>query len=114
MRSSCNFSDAQDIRDTYADILASEPRIPEKKETFHGDPGNLEFNKIMYDELENADRFLQLLAEGGDELIVTAQRAEMEDDMILGPDLAEQIEKKIDIMRVHWRDIEDYLAPPHK
>ncbi|KKK61243.1 hypothetical protein LCGC14_3016290 [marine sediment metagenome] len=68
----------------------------------------------MYDELENAGQLLELLKNGGDELVVKTDQSELEDRFILGPDLADQVGRKIEIMRTHWRDIEQYLAPPHK
>ena len=37
-----------------------------------------------------------------------------EDTFLLGPDFLEQLRKKAGIMRAHWLDVQDYLAPPHK
>ncbi len=113
-RSACNFTDAQAIRDKYAEILAGEPRIPASEDDYFGDPGNLEFNELMYDELENAGQLLELLKNGGEELVISTPNPELADCFMLGADLPQQIEKKIDVMRAHWRDIENYLASPLK
>jgi hypothetical protein len=114
VRSSGNFYAAQLIRDRNKEILEGEPRVPEKKGTSTGHLDNIPFNAIMRDELDNAAELKKLLADGGLESLCHADDAKYEDTFVLGPDIIQQLEKKIDIMRRHWIDIEDYLEPPHK
>jgi len=114
VRSIHNFYHAQLLRDKYADILAGEPRIPEKAANWFGEPGNLEWNEIMRDELDNANELIGLLENGGLELAAMAEDPRYEDTFLLGPDLLQQLKSKVRIMREHWLDVQDYLAPPHK
>jgi hypothetical protein len=114
VRSINNFHHAQLIRDKYAAILAGPPRIPAKKANWDGDPGNLEWNEIMRDEFDNANELVALLESGGLDLIARAADQRHEDTFILGPDLLNQVKLKTKIMREHWLDVQDYLAPPHK
>ena len=114
VRSINNFYHAQLIRDRYAEILSGEPRIPEKVANWFGEPGNLEWNEIMRDEFDNANELIELLENGGLELVAMARDPRYEDTFLLGPDLMQQLNKKVRIMRAHWLDVQDYLAPPHK
>ncbi len=114
VRSIHNFYHAQLIRDRNAGLLAGEPRIPEKVDTWDGDPGNLEWNEIMRDEFDNTHELIALLERGGLELVARAKEARYEDTFLPGPDLIDQLRKKARIMRRHWLDVEKYLAPPLK
>jgi len=114
VRSIHNFYHAQLLRDRYAEILAGEPRIPEKVANWFGDKGNLEWNEIARDEFDNTNELIELLENGGLELVAMAKDPRYEDTFLLGPDLIEQLKKKARIMRAHWLDVQDYLAPPHK
>ncbi|OGF98282.1 MAG: hypothetical protein A2Z86_08865 [Candidatus Glassbacteria bacterium GWA2_58_10] len=114
VRSINNFFHAQLIRDKNAEILAGPKRIPAKVGTWEGDPGNLEWNEIMRDELDNTNELIEMLENGGMKLVACAKDPRYEDTFLLGPDLINQLKKKAKIMREHWLDIQDYLAPPHK
>jgi len=114
VRSIHNFYHAQLIRDKYADILAGEPKIPSKVETWQGDPGYLEWIEIMRDEFDNTNELIAMLEDGGIELVARAENPRYEDTFLLGPDLIDQLKKKARIMREHWLDVQEYLAPPHK
>jgi hypothetical protein len=114
VRSIHNFYHAQLLRDKYADILSGEPRIPEKIASWDGEPGNLQWNEIMRDEFDNANELIALLENGGLELVARAEDNRHEDTFLMGPDLIGQLKKKVQIMREHWLDVQDYLAPPHK
>jgi hypothetical protein len=46
--------------------------------------------------------------------VAKAATARYEDTFLLGPDLIAQLKRKMKIMRAHWLDVQDYLAPPHK
>ena len=113
-RSLHNFYHAQLIRDKYKEILNGPKRIPAKVAIWEGDPGNLEWNAIMRNEFDNANELIKFLRDGGMELVAHAVDQRYEDTFLLGPDLIGQLEKKVKIMREHWLDVQDYLAPPHK
>ena len=55
-----------------------------------------------------------LLPDGGLDVVVRADDAKYEDTFVFGPDLLDQVNRKVDIMRAHWRDVERWLEPPHK
>lgn len=114
MRSIHNFYHAQLIRDKYSDILNGPIRIPPKVANWDGDPGYQEWNAIMRNEFDNTNELIKLLREGGMELVAHAVDSRYEDTFLLGPDLIGQLERKVDIMRKHWLDVQDYLASPHK
>ncbi|MBN2287884.1 MAG: hypothetical protein JXQ83_01030 [Candidatus Glassbacteria bacterium] len=114
VRSIHNFYHAQLIRDRYAAILCGKPRVPEKAASWDGDPGNLEWNEIMRDEFDNTNELIALLENGGLELTAVATDPRHEDTFLLGPDLVGQLKQKASIIRAHWLDVQDYLAPPHK
>ncbi len=114
VRSIHNFFHAQLLRDKYADILNGPKRLPAKVASWEGDPGNLEWNAIMRDELDNTHELIALLEAGGLELVARAKDPRYEDTFLMGPDLVGQLRQKTKIMREHWLDVQDYLAPPHK
>ena len=114
MRSIHNFYHAQLIRDRNADILAGRPRIPPKTASWSGEGDILPWNEIMRDEFDNTGEFIALLKRRGLELVARAVDSKHEDTFLLGPDLLEQLEKKRSLMRDHWLDVQDYLAPPLK
>jgi hypothetical protein len=114
VRSIHNFYHGQLIRDKYKDILEGPKRIPAKVGTWDGEPGNLEWNEIMRDELDNTNELIAMLENGGLQLVARAGDPRYEDTFLLGPDLVDQLKKKAVIMRRHWLDVQDYLASPHK
>ncbi len=114
LRSTHNFYHGQLIRDKYKDILNGPKRIPAKIASWEGDPGNLEWNAILRDEFDNTNELIALLKTNGLSHVALAPDARHEDTFILGPDLPVQLEKKARIMRAHWLDVQDWLAPPHK
>ncbi|MBT4497689.1 MAG: hypothetical protein HOC74_08205 [Gemmatimonadetes bacterium] len=114
VRSIHNFYHAQLLRDECESILSDEERVPTKRANWDGDPGNLPWNEIMRDELDNAAELVAMLENGGIDLVAKAATARYEDTFLLGPDLIAQLKRKMKIMRAHWLDVQDYLAPPHK
>ena len=68
----------------------------------------------MRDEFDNTNELIALLESGGIELVASARDPRYEDTFLMGPDLIGQLRKKADLMRAHWLDVQDYLAPPHK
>ena len=114
VRSIHNFYHGQLIRDANKEILAGPPRIPSKEASWDGEKGNLEWNEIMRDELDNTNELIAMLEKGGLELVARAKDPRYEDTFLLGPDLVGQLKMKAQLMRKHWLDIQDYLAPPLK
>ncbi len=114
MRSCGNFGEAQMIIDRNAGKLSMEAHRPNKIPTWDGDPDLQAFNAIMRDELDNTQELIDLLDDGGMNLICHAPIAEFEDSFLLGPDLKDQLKQKRKIMIAHWTDIESYLTTPFK
>lgn len=113
-RSCDNFNRAQQFREKYHAQLHAEPHVPDKQATNTGEEGNLEWNSIQLDELENAETLLGLLQGGGLEQISRSAPGQEENMFRLPNDLVASVKKKIDVMRKHWRDVEQYMAPPLK
>ncbi len=114
MRSTGNFGEAQAIRDRNADKLKAPPHRPDKTPTWDGDPDLLAFNAIMRDELDNTQELIDVLENGGMDLICHASVPQDEDTFLLGPDLISQLKRKRKIMLAHWTDIEGYMTAPFK
>ena len=115
LRSIDNFYFGQTIRDRSRDALERElPHIPEKVGNWDGEGEILAWNERMRDEFDNAQELLALLEERGTEQVAHADEARDEDTFVLGPDIVDQLKRKVTIMRDHWLDVEKYLAPPHK
>jgi len=109
-----NFNDAQVIRNRNKEVLAGLFHRPDKIPTWTGDQDLLSFNEIMRDELDNTQDMIDILEDGGMEMICYAKPPFPEDTFILGPDLIDQLKKKRKIMLAHWTDIEGYLTTPFK
>jgi hypothetical protein len=114
MRSCGNFSEAQEIRERNQEKLNGPIHFPSKVPTFTGDPDFIRFNEIARDELDNTQELIDILENGGMDLLNYTKDAKYEDRFVLGPDLIKQLKKKRKIMLDHWRDVEDYLASPFK
>jgi hypothetical protein len=111
VRSTDNFYFTQLIRDRHKDALAAPPRILVAV-TGVDDPDLLLWNDIQRDELDNTNELLNLLAKGGLDLIGHAQDPKDEDIFLYGPNLLDELRKKVAIMREHWLDGQRYLTPP--
>ena len=59
---------------------------------------------VMRDELDNAAKLIELLEDGGEPLLPLAASPDRETTFLFGPDLADQLRKKRQIMLKHWRD----------
>ena len=79
-----------------------------------GDPDLLLWNEIQRDELDNTNELLNLLANGGLDLVAHARNSKDEDTFLYGPNLLDNMIKKVAIMREHWLDGQRYLTPPRK
>lgn len=114
LRSFHNFYCGQMVRDAHAEELSGEPRLPEKVMSRLGEPGNLAFKHVMRDELDNTERLISLLQNGGLELLGRAKDDQHTDIFLLEPDVLDSLKRKTQVMLAHWRDIDDYLASPMK
>jgi hypothetical protein len=112
VRSYGNFNDAQLIRNRNMEILAGQVHRPSKTSTRTGDKDLQDFNSIMRNEFDNAQELIDLLENGGMDLVVHAKAPFSEDTFLLGADLIEQLKLKRKVMLAHWRDIEGYLTTP--
>ena len=111
VRSTDNFYFAQLIRDRHKEALAAPPRILVARIGI-SDPDLLLWNEIQRDELDNTNELLDLLANGGLDLIARARNPKDEETFLYGPNLLDDMRKKVAIMREHWLDGQRYLTPP--
>jgi hypothetical protein len=112
VRSINNFYFAQLIRDRHAKELSGPLLQPPKVATPTGDPDYLLWNMIQRAEYDNTGDLLALVRNGGLDLIARAKTPSDEDVFLLGPNLADALEKKRRIMRQHWLDVQRYLISP--
>jgi hypothetical protein len=110
VRSINNFCFAQLVRDRHQDDLAAPPRLLVSRRAV-SDPDLLLWNEIQRDELDNTNELINLLAAGGLDLFARAGNARDEDTFLYGPDVLDQMKTKVRIMREHWFDGQQYLAP---
>ena len=78
-----------------------------------GDRERVRAYETVRDELDNALELIGLLESGASEVLVSADSPEDEDTFLLGPDLADQLRKKRQIMLAHWSDFDRVFLPPH-
>lgn len=114
VRSIHNFYFAQLIRDRHNEVLAGNPRRPDKTITWTGDPDYLEWMKLQRAEFDNVNDLIGLLESGGVEFVSRAKTPQCEDTFVLGPDILGALRRKSRIMRAHWLDVQHYLAAPLK
>lgn len=113
MRSIHNFYCVQVVRDRNKEKLSGPERIPPKVWTKVGDTDLLLLHEFMRDELDNSAELISLLEGGGLEQLALAATPKLEDTFLLGPDLVDQLRRKMTIMRRHWLDASRYMATPH-
>ncbi len=113
-RSCGNVYAVQKIRDRNKEKFAGPRRTPAKVADWHGDPDLQLLNEFMRDELDNTTGLISMLESGGMRQVLTADEAADEDAFLLGPDLPGQLRRKLQIMRRHWLDAEQFLSTPHK
>ena len=58
----------------------------------------------MRDEYDTATNLIHLLEDGGAPLLPLAESSDKETTFLFGPDLADQLRKKQEIMMKYWRD----------
>lgn len=64
-------------------------------------------------EIDNMVRLRQIITSTSEPILETAATSEYETIMRLGPDTADQIKRKIDVMNAHWRDYDRIFSPPN-
>jgi hypothetical protein len=69
--------------------------------------------RLARNEIDNAMRLRQLLMSAKGPLLDLAPTGEEETSRRLGPDLADQLKKKIDIMNAHWEDYQRLFTVPN-
>lgn len=72
-----------------------------------------ELLRIARDEIDNAAELRHLLLTTNEQLIKTASTPDQETIRMLGPELPDQIKKKIDIMNAHWEDYKRLFTRPN-
>ena len=79
-----------------------------------GDPDNLRWLQIQRNEFDNANEMLALLNNGGLVNLSRSNDQKHADTFLMGPDVVAEIQKKVDLMRRQWRDVDLYLTPGRK
>jgi len=114
VRSCGNFAEAQRIRDNNKEKLNGTIHRPDKEGSWTGDTDLLKFNTVMRDELDNTAELVEVLQQGGINLLCLAKDNAHEDCFLLGSGIIAQLKNKQKIMLDHWRDIEGYMTTPFK
>ncbi|PCJ52582.1 MAG: hypothetical protein COA79_23545 [Planctomycetota bacterium] len=69
--------------------------------------------EILRTEMDNTAELINLLESGGMDQVEHAEKPEDEDCFLLGPNLIEDLKKKLTVMKAHWRDLESYVSICH-
>ena len=96
-----NFQMYIDITDYTAEVKDHTPVISEQ-----GDIRFYKMSEIIRKEINNTITLIDILSEAEQPILHQAPTKEFENIMLLGPDLIDQLKKKITIMENHRRDIE--------
>lgn len=78
--------------------------------TDQGDPRLKELQNIIRAEMDNALELARILETSQTPVLHLAKSSEKEDSFTLGPNLAEQLKKKVHIMQDHWLDLNRLYA----
>ena len=78
-----------------------------------GDVDGQRVYQLVRAEIDNTAELLGLIGDNADRIIATADRPEDEDTFRFGPDLPDQLRKRIRIMVERWDDFRRLYAPPH-
>jgi len=114
VRSIHNFYSVQLLRERNKEALGDEPRIPSKQATWEGDRDFIPWTHIQRDEFDNTNELIAILKQGGLRYLGHAGPGDQQDTFLLGPDPIGDLERKAEIMRRHWLDVQQYLASPMK
>ena len=77
-----------------------------------GSPGLFYMYRAMRWEIDNITELISLLKESPVPLLSAVKDKSQEGAFVFGPDLVENLEKKVQIMLKHWRDAEDGFHRP--
>ncbi len=113
VRSINNFHFAQEIRNRHPKELSGPVQI-HSMASDAGDPDNLRWLQIQRNEFDNANELLLLLKSGGLKSLSRATDQKHADTFLMGPDVIPEVQRKVDLMRRHWRDVDLYLTPGRK
>lgn len=113
VRSINNFYFAQEIRNRHPKELSGPERIHSMLSNA-GDPDNLAWHQIQRNEFDNANELLALLRNGGLQSLSRAADQKHADTFLMGPDVISEVQQKVDLMRLHWRDADLFLTPGRK
>ncbi len=114
VRSIHNFYSAQLLRERNSEALGGQSKIPSKQATWDGDRDFIPWTHIQRDEFDNTNELIALLRNGGLRYLGHARPGEQQDTFLLGTDPIQDLERKAEIMRRHWLDVQQYLASPMK
>ena len=90
----------------------TDPRTPTLAKGELGDRGLWYMHRAMRWELDNTYELIKIIKKAPEPLIWTAPRPSFEGPLIMGPDILDQLQKKVEIMLRHWRDAEiGYYRP---
>ena len=84
----------------------TDPRSPTLPKGEMGDRGLWYMQRAMRWELDNTYELIDILKKAPEPIFWTAPHPSFEGQLIMGPNILEQLEKKVDIMLRHWRDSE--------
>lgn len=87
-------------------MISTKPERPDLPIGNMGSQGLFFLHRAMRWELDNTNELIKILEEAGFPLILTAPTKEMECAFLIGPDLIDQLKKKVQITLKHWRDAE--------
>jgi hypothetical protein len=84
----------------------TDPRTPTLPKGELGDRGLWYMHRAMRWELDNTYELIELIKRAPEPIHWTAPLPSFEGPLVMGPDILEQLEKKVEIMLKHWRDAE--------
>ena len=106
----CIMTNAKNVIEFQFYLDEADYNTPPKDWTYAiGDQGNIRFYKlseVLRSEIDNTLRMIDILEKAEQPVIHQAENKEFENVMLLGPDLVDQLKKKIGIMEDHRRDFE--------
>jgi len=79
-----------------------------------GDLRYQEFNEIARSEIDNTLEIISLLEQAEGPILQTAASPEFENIMLFGPDIVNQLRRKVAVMEAHRRDVAKLFAAPNK
>ena len=79
-----------------------------------GDRRYLDFNDIIRNEIDNTLEIISLLEQAKEPILQTADTPEFENIMLFGPDIVDQLRKKVAVMEAHRRDVTRLFIEPNK